>query len=165
MVPDHQRMEKQEHVLQQRRHGQVKNAGLQAYMLYRSGLQQLGKKCRTISSFYLAQLRNINGPEVTEEVEALVAEQLEELPDAPVLDGGVELHHPHHGPEPVSAAIAEQPLGAELSGVSSSTPRLDTRCRWRHPAIAMSWNGFGMVRTVVLLAMKRWERRKKTRQG
>ena len=116
---------------------------------------------KNLSSFYLAQLRNINGPEVAEEVETLVAEQ---LPDAPVLDGRVELHHPHHGPEPVpAAAVAEQPLGAELSGVSSSSARLDTR-RWRHPAIAVSWNGFGMVRTV-LLVMKPWERRKKTRQG
>lgn len=117
-----------------------------------------------LSSFYLAQLHNINGPEVADEVEALVAEQLQQLPGAPVLDGRVELHHPHHSPEPVStaAAVAEQTLGAESTGVSSSSTstRLDTR-RWQRPAIAMSWNGFGTVRTV----MKRWKRRKKTRQG
>jgi hypothetical protein len=59
-------------------------------------------------------------------------------------------------------------LGAESTGVSSSSARLDTRRR-QHPAattagaIATSWNSIGMVRTV--LVTKRWERRKKTRQG
>jgi len=121
------------------------------------------------SRFYLAQLRNINGPEVAEEVEALVADELEQLLDAPVLDGRVQLHHPHHGPEPVAAAAAcaEQPFRAELAGVSSSPARRrpDTR---RHPAtaagaIVISWDDLGTVRPA--LVMKRRERRKKTRQG
>lgn len=78
--------------------------------------------------FYLAQLRDIDGPEVTEEVQALVADELEQLPDAPVLDGRVQLHHPHHRPEAVSAAAAaaEQPSRAELAGIPSCSARPDT---------------------------------------
>lgn len=77
---------------------------------------------------YLAQLRNVKGREVAEEVEALVADELEQLPDAPVLDGRVQLHHPHHGPEPIAAATAaaEEPFRAEPAGVSPGAARLDT---------------------------------------
>lgn len=126
----------------------------------------MNARCRISARrrFHLAQPRNVDGPEVPEEVEALVAEQLQQLPDAPVLDGRVELHHPHHGPEPVSAA-AEQPSGAELlAGVGASFSR-----RRRHPA--MSRDGFGSavrrktVRLPVTATKRRREgRRRKTRQ-
>lgn len=128
----------------------------------------MNARCRISARrrFHLAQPRNVYGPEVPEEVEALVAEQLQQLPDAPVLDGRVELHHPHHGPEPVSSsAAAEQPSGAELlAGVGASFSR-----RRRHHA--MSRDGFGSavrrktVRLPVTATKRRREgRRRKTRQ-